>query len=260
MARCPAADWWVCGREYDGHGVCHVDWGSYQKGCASTRLDVVPRPAVAFRFGRPGTFRILGPSVGAVAGGLALVGLIFFLWAGDEVVWLRDYWQHVTTYPLISLNHWSPQGIDIHERWAYFQRFTEGLFDSAWLMAGWLRYPAPPAWLLTIRLLTIGALAGCVIGSRRPGMVQWRAGLALAGALVLCQVVGVYGGLFMRDLGGQGRFLFPVIGPFMALFWVGVHSWWPQRAWPLVGAVLVVFMFAFDMIGWATVILPAYLG
>ena len=216
-------------------------------------------PAVALRFGRPGTFRVVGPSVSVLAGGLALVGLTAAFWSGDGVDWLTDYWGHLTTYPLVSLNQWFPPSvIDIHERWAYFQRFTQELFDSAWLMAGWLRYPAPPGWLLIIRLLTVGAVAGCVIGSRRPGMVQWRTGLALAGALVLAQVISIYGGLFMRDLGAQGRFLFPVIGPFMALFWVGIHSWWPQRVWPLVGAGLLSVMFALDVVGWLGVLVPAY--
>ena len=46
----------------------------------------------------------------------------------------------------------------------------------------------------------------------------------------------------------------------MALFWVGIHSWWPQRLWPLVGTVVAALMFVLDVVGWATVIMPAYLG
>jgi hypothetical protein len=45
----------------------------------------------------------------------------------------------------------------------------------------------------------------------------------------------------------------------MALFWIGIHSWWPQRLWPLVSAVVVALMFALDAIGWAAVLFPAYL-
>ena len=206
-------------------------------------------PLVAVRFGRPGGWRSIGPSLGIVVAGMMLGGLAAAVWFGDEVIRLRDYWGYLLTFSLS----------DRAQDWTFFLRFTEGLFNSAWLMAGWLRYPAPPAWLLTVQLLTAGAVAGCLIGARRPEMVKWRSGFALAGVLIVIQTAGIYGGLYMNGLSAQGRYLFPVIGPFMALFWVGVHSWWPQRLWPLVGAVLVVLMFTFDVIGWSTVIMPAYL-
>ena len=172
------------------------------------------------------------------------------VWFGDEVVRLREYWVYLLTFSR------SDQVLD----WPFFQRFTTALFDSFWLVAGWLKYPAPPAWLTTVRLLTVGAFAGCLIAARRPRMAKWRAGLVLAGALVAIQIAGVYVGFYMGGVNGQGRYLFPVIGPFMALFWIGIHGWWPQRLWPFVSAVVAALMFALDAIGWAGVLLPAYLG
>ena len=206
-------------------------------------------PLVAVRFGRPGGWRSVGPSIGIVVGGMMLGGLAAAVWFGDEVVRLGEYWGHLLTF---SLSDRAQDG-------TFFLRFTEGLFNSAWLTAGWLRYPAPPVWLLIVQLLTGGAVAGCFLAARRPEMAPWRAGIVLAGTLVAIQTAGIYGGLYMNGLGAQGRYLFPVIGPFMALFWVGVHSWWPQRLWPLVSVVVAVLMFALDVIGWTTVVMPAYI-
>ena len=207
-------------------------------------------PLVAVRFGQPSGWRSVGRSIGIVVGGMMLGGLAAALWLGDEVVRLREYWGYLLTFSLS----------DRAQDWTFFLQFTEGLFSSAWLTAGWLRYPAPPVWLLIVQLLTAGAVAGCFIAARRPEMVTWRAGIVLAGVLVSIQAAGIYGGLYMNGLGPQGRYLFPVIGPFMALFWVGIHSWWPPRLWPLIGIVVTVLMFALDIIGWATVVMPAYVG
>ena len=207
-------------------------------------------PVVAVWFGRPGAWRVAVPAVGVAAGGIVAVGLAAIVWFGDEVVRLRAYWGYLMTVS------WSEGAGD----WRLFQRFTTSLFDSFWLVAGWLRYPAPPAWLTTVRWLTVGAFAGCLIGIRRQGLVKWRAGLVLAGALVAIQLAGVYVGLYMNGLGSQGRYLFPVIGPFMAVFWIGLHSWWPQRVWPYVSAVVAALMFTLDATGWAGVLFPAYVG
>lgn len=174
-----------------------------------------------------------------------MAGLVAIVWPGEETARLTEYWAYLMTWS------WSDQA----REWAFFQRFTSGLFDSAWLMAGRLRYPAPPAWLTAVRLLTVVAAAGCVIGARRSGLAPWRPGIVLAGALVAIQIAGVYVGVYMNGFGPQGRYLLPVVGPFMALFWIGLHSWWPRRSWPLVSAVVVTLMFVLDAIGWAEVLI-----
>ena len=208
-------------------------------------LVIVPM-LVAVR--RPSAWRAAKPTIVALVGVMLIAGLLAILWLGDEAIRLRDYWAYLVT---IS---WSDRVSD----WAFFEQFTTMLFNSSWLQAGWLRYPAPAGWLLTVRLLTVSALAGCVIGLLRPGMRKWRVGLALAGVLVLIQVVGIYGGVYVNGFGAQGRYLFPIIGPFMVLFWVGIHSWWPRDTWPFVGAGLVSLMFVLDVVSWLRVLVPAY--
>ena len=258
VSLCGAVVWWQGARFLTGGPAavsmvlmtCATVIGVLTKRVAAPLvLMLVVAPVVAARFGRPGAWRAAGLAVAVIAGGMVLVGLAGVVWFGEEVVRLREYWGLLMTFS------WSDRARD----WTFFQRFTARLFDSAWLVAGWLRYPAPPAWLATVWLLTVGAVAGCLIGARRSGMAKWRAGLVLAGALVAIQTVGVYVGFYMNGFGPHGRYLFPVIGPFMALFWIGIHSWWPQRLWPFVSAVLVALMFALDAIGWAGVLIPAYL-
>ena len=74
------------------------------------------------------------------------------------------------------------------------------------------------------------------------------------------QLAGIYGGLFLKGFSGQGRFLFPVMGPFMVLVWIGIHSWWPQRAWPFVSTALLSIVFVLDIVSWLGVLVPAYVG
>jgi hypothetical protein len=213
-------------------------------------LMLVIVPMVAVSFGRPTAWRATWRAVGAAVVGLGLVGLAGLFWFGEEAARLGEYWSYLVRFS------WSDEASDL----GFFERFTTVLFDSFWLMAGWLTYPAPSAWLATVRVLSVAALVGCLIGARRQGMEMWRAGLVLAGVLVAIQTVGVYVGLYANGLGPQGRYLFPVIGPFMALFWIGIHNWWPRRLWPVVSATLVALMLALDAIAWAGVLVPAYVG
>ena len=213
-------------------------------------LMLVIVPMVAVSFGRPTAWRTTWRAVGAAVVGLGLVGLAGLFWFGEEAARLGEYWSYLVRFS------WSDEASDL----GFFERFTTVLFDSFWLMAGWLTHPAPSAWLATVRVLSVAALVGCLIGVRRQGMAMWRAGLVLAGVLVAIQTAGVYVGLYANGLGPQGRYLFPVIGPFMALFWIGLHGWWPRRLWPAVSATLVALMLALDAIAWAGVLVPAYVG
>ena len=261
---CGAVVWWQGARLLTGDSVvasmgpmlCASVVGFFAKRSgASLILMLLVVPVLAGRFGRLGTLRVTRRFASGLVGGVALVGLGTIFWVGQEVSWLTEYGAYLTSLRMGPFLNSESSGL---EWWTFFQRFSVGLFDSSWLVAGWLSYPAPASWLLIVRLLTAGAVAGCLIGALRPGMVQWRVGLALAGVLVLIQVAAVYGGLYARGFDGQGRFLFSVIGPFMVLFWVGIHSWWPRRAWPVVSAGLLSVMFALDIAGWLGVLVPAY--
>lgn len=207
-------------------------------------------PILAASFGRAVVWRAAGRAVVVVSTSLGLVGLAGFFWFSEEVARLSEYWSYLLTFS------WSERASD----WSFFHQFTTGLSDSFWLMAGWLRYPPPSAWLGVLRVLSVVAFLGCLVAAARQGPAKWRAGLVLAAALVVVQLAGIYVGLYANALGPQGRYLFPVIGPLMVLFWIGIHSWWPRRLWPHVSAALVAVMFTLDAIGWASVLMPAYLG
>ena len=207
-------------------------------------------PMIAWTRGRLGQWR---PSWTALAGatvGVVVAGVVVAVWLGPEVERLSASWSYALRFS------WAERARD----WAFFRRFTAGLFDSSWLVAGWLRYPAPSVWLVLVRLLVVAGAVGCLVGLRRPALAGWRTGLVLAGTLVALQAAGVYGGIYLNGFGPQGHYLFPVIGPFMALVWVGVHAWWPRRYWAYISISVVAFLVVFDAVGWGSVILPAFLG
>ena len=138
-----------------------------------------------------------------------------------------------------------------------FVPFTLGLLDTAWLAGGWLRFMGPSAWYMVVRGLVLLAALGLLIacgayaGHRRREI--W-----LAAVVVGVQVGAVYFDVYDRGVGPQGRYLFPAIGPAVALMWVGLLSPWPPRMKPSVGATVIALMATLDIAAWNWVILPAY--
>jgi hypothetical protein len=207
-------------------------------------------PIIAWTRGRIGTWRASWPAVVGAAAAVVVIGLLVSVWLWPEVERLGASWSYALRFS------WADRARD----WVFFRRFTAGLFDSAWLVAGWLRYPAPAVWLTLLRLLVVVAAGGCLVGLRQPAMAAWRTGLVLAVALVALQVAAIYGGIYLNGYGPQGHYLFPIIGPFMALVWIGAHAWWPRQYWAYVSVGVVAFFVVFDAVGWGHVLLPAYLG
>ncbi len=185
-------------------------------------------------------------SLTAVAGVLMLgvVGLALLI--PDELARLREHWSYILTG---SINDRARSG-------AFFTSFSTLLLDSAWLAAGWLKYPAPLAWKLVIRALTLVAIGGLILFVVRGD--RWRPRIGAAAALVLVQITAVYVGLYLNGYGAQGHYLFPVMAPWMAMLWIGLHGWWPQARWPVVGGVVLATMFVLDVVAWSVVIVPAY--
>ena len=139
-----------------------------------------------------------------------------------------------------------------------FVPFTLGLLDTAWLAGGWLRFMGPSAWYMAVRglllLATLGLLRECAAhaGCRRRAIF-------LAAVVVGIQVGAVYFDVYGRGVGPQGRYLFPAIGPVVALIWVGLLSPWPPRMKSYVGVTVIALMATLDIAAWTLVILPAYL-
>lgn len=139
-----------------------------------------------------------------------------------------------------------------------FVPFTLGLLDTAWLAGGWLRFMGPSEWYMAVRgLLLLAALGllrefGAHAGCRRRAIL-------LAAVVVCVQVGAVYFDVYGRGVGPQGRYLFPAIGPAVALIWVGLLSPWPPRMKPYVGVTVIALMATLDIAAWTSVIVPAYL-
>ena len=137
-------------------------------------------------------------SLAAVVGVLMLGGVGLALLIPDELARLREHWDYVFTG---SIN-------DRARSVAFFTSFTTQLLDSAWLGAGWLKYPAPLAWTLVVRALTLAAVGGlALVVVRGDG---WWPGIGAAASLVLVQIAAIYVGLYLNGYGAQGHHLFPV--------------------------------------------------
>ena len=256
---CGAVFWWQGARLVTGRPALvslAILTGTAAVGVFTKRVaaPLVPMllviPMIAWGSGRLGTWRATRPAVVGAAGGLALAAVGGVIWFDGEVGRLTDYWSYALTLV------WAERARD----WTFFQDFSAGLFNSAWLRAGWLRYPAPAAWLTLIRLVVVAALVGWLVGLWRQEMAAWRMGFILAAALLAIQTAGVYVGIYMNGYGPQGHYLFPVFGPFMAMLWVGLHQCFPRRHRAYVTVSVVAFFAAFDLVGWTHVIVPAFLG
>lgn len=101
------------------------------------------------------------------------------------------------------------------------------LFASFWGNFGWLQYPLPHALYILLALVTLAALAGVAraagrVNGEERGLMAFDAlavGLTLTGSMV--PVLGA-------DWLPQGRYLFPVLLPAMALGLCGLETWRPR--------------------------------
>jgi hypothetical protein len=148
--------------------------------------------------------------------------------------------------------------VDARRTWAYVGSFLLGFFDSAWLVGGWARLPAPRFWLILMHGISILAVVGIVRTIRTDA--SQRLLLTFAALFVGCLVTAVVVYHLSTMFGGAlGRYLFPAAGPMSVLLWVGVRAWLPPARWPRAAAALVTVIVVFDLIGWFRVLLPAYL-
>ncbi len=141
---------------------------------------------------------------------------------------------------------------------AYFADFSWRLFESAYLVAGWQRFYAPP-WITAAALVAIiVALSVTAVFLFRDDDRRTRLGAAIAAAVVAVQLASIYGTNYFRpEFGAQGRFLFPVIGAFACLCALGLARWRsPVRPW--LCAVVVGALGLLDVMAWTTTVIPAY--
>jgi hypothetical protein len=137
------------------------------------------------------------------------------------------------------------------------------LFQSFWLTAGWMRFPAPAPWYLILLALCLTATIGCwrrFFSHRRPQVERRIAATALL--FVAIQFLGVFGVYLAVGAGMQGRYLMPAVAPLFGLFaWGLVESarWVPVR--PEVSATMIAaVLIGLDISAWSLVLVPAYLS
>ena len=129
--------------------------------------------------------------------------------------------------------------------------------DYAWLIGGWLRFPAPEPWLWITRTLTVMGFAGAVVLLLTKQVP--RSPLAIAWLFVIVQAGTVIAWGFLTLSSPQGRYLFPVIAPATALLWLGLTRLTPARFQRYAPAGVVSVLAILDVTGFTTVLIPAYL-
>ncbi len=147
--------------------------------------------------------------------------------------------------------------------WSDLGRFFSVQFRSFWSYFGWVNVPAPLWFYVIALLMSLLAVAG--IGLL--GLKRWfgkladfqKAALLLLGLAILAQEAYMLGAItHFNESWYQGRYIFPVIGPSMALMSLGLHSLMPKRLAPSLVAGLSVILLGVAAFMPFQVIGPAY--
>jgi hypothetical protein len=172
---------------------------------------------------------------------------------------LRVAWSFVPHAALIAERYGSQLGWGGDRfPFSYFLVFTWRLFESAYLVAGWLRFHAP--WWVIAAALAI-FLASFSRGLASGVSASWRGRLAVGAAAiaVAVQCLAIYGTMYYRpDWGAQGRFLFPAIGPFAAICALGLAGWTPSSRTRWACSAALGLLGCLDMLSWLTAAVPVY--
>lgn len=197
------------------------------------------------------TWRVTGR--GAALAGIAMVVAVPVLIAGSFVFaqqfeTLLEFWGNALT-PRRRPDRIAPSDV---------LSYLRATVDHAWLIAGWLRFPAPEWWLRIVRIITVAGLVGAAVTLIESSSIRRR--LSIAWLFLIAQVVAILGvTLWTIETTPQGRYLFPVIAPVTAVLYIGLTRAFP-RAWRSCSPVMLLATFAIiDVIGFATVVIPAYI-
>ena len=197
----------------------------------------------------PRVWRIILRNMLFAGAAIALVTVALFAWVawggpGSELV---TFWR---TAPSIR------RALE-PTTWRQVFEYARLSIDYVWLIAGWLRFPAPDAWLWVVRCLTIAGLGGAAfLLVRSPGRRQ---SLLVAWLFVIVPAITVIGWGFVTLSSPQGRYLFPVIMPATALLWLGLTENTPERFRRYAAPALLSILAVMDVTGFSNVLTPAYL-
>lgn len=188
--------------------------------------------------------------IAGVASGLMGAGMLLFVVLEQMDVGVRKV---LTFWSYMLIVRRSVADIDLGGIAAFVARAV----DTSWLVAGWMRFPAPDAWLWIARLFTAAGLIGAVTVAARSGPL--RRPLALAWLFLGVQGIALLAIAFMGASPPQGRYVFSALIPAAALLWFGLHECLPAHVRPYAGPVIVGIVALLDATGFATVLLPTYL-
>lgn len=137
-------------------------------------------------------------------------------------------------------------------------RFVRMTVDYFWLIAGWLRFQPPEAWIWVARILTLAAIVGIAFVMIESPSDRPRMSFALL--FTIAQLGSMLVAVFwIAPSAPQARYMFPAFIPITVLLYVGWHRTvaiaFPQH-WP---ALLVVVLVLLDVTGFAMVHIPAYI-
>ena len=199
---------------------------------------------IVFFSGRPIRERLR--IIGVTCVGIVAVALIAWLLAPEE-------FNRVIASTAFIDERWVLGDLSSMRLW----RFVAGLLSSAYLSAGWLRHPSPVPLLIVVFIATAIGLAGVCWGWKRAS-AQSRCALALAAVFTVVQLIATFAVHFPIGSSAQGRYMFPVMVPFLALVVAGYSSISVAGSIQARLAVPVLIAAACDVIGWTLVLVPAY--
>lgn len=191
---------------------------------------------------------------GRWVGKVALCGALLCLMIGTA--WVEESWW---AEGRIS-GRLFPRGVEGAMTWDYFVRFSAFLFQSWWSSLGWTKYAPPHWWVLVVTSLTAVAAIGAVRRFATEGSAVSRALVLCALSFVTIQVAGEYWAFFRIAHGPQGRHLFPVLIPCLALLWYGLEAWSTAKRRIIFAGSAVVLFFLLDMVVLYWVAIPAFMN
>jgi 4-amino-4-deoxy-L-arabinose transferase-like glycosyltransferase len=180
---------------------------------------------------------------------LLVASMVATGWFAEAVV------QRAWTAVMHDFRYWGPGDVEPSVR--FFSSFTWILFQSSWLVAGWMRHELNALWYWALAVVSVLSAVGLGLSMarrrRQPSSTLGVMRSVLVAGLVFTAafVVAVYAVYFMLGEGGQGRYLFPVLVPGITLWVVGVSATMPCRWSRWVGPALVTLVAVTDVAGWA---------
>ena len=249
-----AAVWWHAGLAWRGNAAARAIAGAWVAALVGAAFARLGAPLIALAVAvsilvvvrSPG--QLLRRAVVAVTA-LALLAsvLIAMTPAGREAV------ERIGAYAAAPIR---TAFNDTEARRVSVRAWSDAFLGSFWLTAGWMRYPAPAPLLAVLAVVTGIAIVGLVLGFAAEPALRPRIAVAVGFAVVqLGAVVVVY---YLNGIGGQGRYLFPVLSAILSLMWVGVRHAASSIAESRLAVAVIVVAYACNVAAWGSVLLPVY--